>query len=111
MQLGAAWPHLTPEEKTRHCSQILCLYCGGAGHFASGCLVKYRTAGSALPPSVKDFRTRYGQHKYLVMPFGLTNAPAVFQRFMNIIFWDLDDILIYSQDPTQHMEHICQVLQ
>ena len=54
------------------------------------------------------------------MPFGLTNAPAVFQRFMNIIFPDLldrfviiylDDILIYSRDPTQHTEHVRQVLQ
>src|ERR1700730_6583293 len=54
------------------------------------------------------------------MPFGLTNAPATFQHFMNHIFPDLldtfmvvylDDILIYSEDPKQHVEHIQEVLQ
>src|SRR6202043_428637 len=53
------------------------------------------------------------------MPFGLTNAPATFQHFMNDIFSDLldtfmvvylDDILIYSEDPKQHVEHVCEVL-
>jgi hypothetical protein len=47
----------------------------------------------------------------MVMPFGLSNAPAAFQHFMNDIFCDmvdvcitiyLDNILIYSDDPTQH---------
>ena len=65
------------------------------------------------------FRTRYGSFEWLVMPFGLTNAPAAFQRFMNDIFSDLldvhviiylDDILIYSDDPAQHTEHVCEVL-
>ena len=65
------------------------------------------------------FRTRYGSFEWLVMPFGLTNAPAAFQRFMNDIFSDLldvhviiylDDILIYSDDPTKHIEHVCEVL-
>ena len=49
------------------------------------------------------------------MPFGLTNAPATFQHFMNDIFSDLldtfmviylDDILIYSENPKQHVEHV-----
>ena len=53
------------------------------------------------------------------MPFGLTNAPAAFQCFMNDIFSDLldvciiiylDNILIYSEDTTQHKEHIKEVL-
>jgi len=53
------------------------------------------------------------------MPFGLTNAPAAFQRFMNDVFSDLldmcivvylDDILIYSDDITQHQSHVKEVL-
>jgi hypothetical protein len=65
------------------------------------------------------FRTRYGSFEWLVMPFGLTNAPAAFQRFMNDIFSDLldvyvtvylDDILIYSDDPAKHKEHVREVL-
>ena len=53
------------------------------------------------------------------MPFGLTNAPAAFQRFMNDIFSDmldvcvivyLDDILIYSDNPEQHVREVLQRL-
>jgi len=64
------------------------------------------------------FRTRYGSFEWLVMPFGLTNAPAAFQRFMNDIFSDLldvyviiylDDILIFSDDPSQHSAHVREV--
>ena len=65
------------------------------------------------------FCTCYGSFKWCVMPFGLTNAPAAFQRFMNDIFSDLldvnvtvylDDILIYSDDPAEHKQHVCEVL-
>lgn len=66
------------------------------------------------------FRTRYGHFEYLVMPFGLTNAPATFQRFVNEIFCDimdkfivvyLDDILIFSEDPATHQDHVKTVLE
>ena len=57
------------------------------------------------------FQTRYRSFKWLVMLEGLTNAPAAFQWFMNDIFVDmidinvivyLDDILVYSDDLTEH---------
>ena len=53
------------------------------------------------------------------MPKGLTNAPAGFQRFMNDIFADmidisvvvyLDDILVYSDNPEEHLAHVWEVL-
>ena len=54
------------------------------------------------------------------MHYGLTNTPVTFQQFMNEIFKDLldvcvvvylDDILIYSEDPSEHKKHIHEVFQ
>ena len=65
------------------------------------------------------FRTRYGSFEWTVIPEGLTNAPAAFQHFMNDIFADLidisvtvylDDILIYSDDITEHKKIVREVL-
>lgn len=66
------------------------------------------------------FRTRYGNFEYTVMPFGLCNAPATFQTLMNSIFEDmvdssvivyLDDILVFSTNPTEHLAHLERVLE
>ena len=65
------------------------------------------------------FRTRYGHFEYKVLPFGLANAPATFQGYINKVlskYLDdfcivyLDDILIYSEDPKDHTEHVRKVL-
>ena len=65
------------------------------------------------------FRTRYGQFEYRVMPFGLSNSPATFQAYIDDClrpFLDdftvcyLDVILIYSNTPEEHEEHVKKVL-
>ena len=66
------------------------------------------------------FRTRFGHFQFNVLPFGLCNSPATFMRVMNKIFGHLydefiiaymDDILIFSDSLTQHIEHLNQVFQ
>ncbi|CAI7888595.1 unnamed protein product [Closterium sp. NIES-53] len=66
------------------------------------------------------FRTRYGSYEYLVMPFELCNAPAMFQAEMNHILRPpldecvvvyLDDILIYSKNMKEHVEHLRKVFE
>jgi hypothetical protein len=62
--------------------------------------------------------TPFGLFEYLRMPFGLRNAAQTFQRFVDSIFRDLDfvfvyldDILIASSTPAQHMEHLKIIFQ
>ncbi|EIE91434.1 hypothetical protein G6F46_012399 [Rhizopus delemar] len=66
------------------------------------------------------FRTQYGLFEYTVMPFGLTNAPASFQGLINdtlrefldlFVVVYLDDILIYSENLTDHYNHVNLVLE
>ena len=64
------------------------------------------------------FCTPDGLYEFLVLPFGLTNAPAVFQNAMDSIFRGLsafvcvymDDLLVFSRNHVEHMEHLRTVL-
>lgn len=67
------------------------------------------------------FTTHFGHFEWRVLPMGLTNAVATFQKLMNEIFGSrgylnkfvlvyLDDILVFSKTPEEHLEHLRLVL-
>jgi hypothetical protein len=65
------------------------------------------------------FITRYGLYEYIVMSFGLTNPPAYFMYLMNKVFMEyldkfivvfINDILVYSMNEEEHVEHLHMVL-
>jgi hypothetical protein len=66
------------------------------------------------------FRTPFGHYQFKVLSFGLTNAPATFQAAMNDVFRKylgsfvlvyIDDILVFSKTPEEHLKHVELVLQ
>ena len=61
-----------------------------------------------------------GFYECVRMPFGLTNAPATFQRLMESCLGEmhlnwciiyLDDVIIFSTDPEEHIVRLRAVLQ
>ena len=59
------------------------------------------------------FVTPFGKNQFLMVPFGLAQAPAYFQLLMNkvlkglkFVMTYLDDIIIFSENELQHLEHL-----
>ncbi len=96
--------------------------CGVQNYFSSldlmsGCH-QNRIRDEDVPKTA--FRTPLGHYQFKVLSFGLTNAPATFQTVMNTMFSPLvnccamvylDDILVYSWTPEEHLVHVRQVLE
>ena len=64
------------------------------------------------------FNSPFGKYEYVKVPFGLAQAPAYFQELMTGILRDffftiayLDDIIIFSKTPQEHLSHICMVFE
>ena len=62
--------------------------------------------------------TPFGSFVFYYTPFGLRNAGATFQRLMDQIFGELsfaivyiDDILVFSKNPSDHTKHLNHILQ
>ena len=64
------------------------------------------------------FTSPFDKYEYVKVPFGLVQAPAYFQELMTGVLKDLpfamaylDDIIIYSSTPEEHLEHIRTVFE
>ena len=62
------------------------------------------------------FNSPFRKYEYVKVPFGLAQAPAYFQELMTGILKDfnftiayLDDIIIFSKTPQEHLSHIRKV--
>lgn len=65
------------------------------------------------------FKTPFGLYEWKVLPMGLTNSPQIFSAAMADMFKGaigkyvlvyLDDVLIFSKTPEEHLEHLEHVL-
>ena len=60
------------------------------------------------------FITPFGKYEFNAVPFGLAQAPAYFQQLISIVLQDcseftmvyLDDIIIFSRNEQEHLNHI-----
>ena len=66
------------------------------------------------------FSCQFGTFEYTVMPFGLMNGPSAYQKMVNGLLdpvkrpWlavYIDDVLIFSENEEEHLEHIKEVMQ
>ena len=80
----------------------------------------HQCALSPLDADKTAFVTRRGMFRFKVLSFGLTNAVATFQRLMELVLSGLnfeiylvyiDDVIVMSSTPEQHLERLEMVLQ
>ena len=71
---------------------------------------------SSIPKTA--FNSPFGKYECIKVPFGLAQAPAYFQELMTGILKDfpfaiayLDDIIIFSKTPQEHLSHIRMVFE
>ena len=71
---------------------------------------------SSIPKTA--FNSPFGKYEYIKVPFGLAQALAYFQELMMGILKDfpfaiayLDDIIIFSKTPQEHLSHIHMVFE
>ena len=71
---------------------------------------------SSIPKTA--FNSPFRKYEYVKVPFRLAQAPAYFQELMTGILKDfpftiayLDDIIIFSKTPQEHLTHICMVFE
>ena len=64
------------------------------------------------------FNSPFEKFKYVKVPFGLAQAPAYFQELMTGTLKDfpfaiayLDNVIIFSKTPQEHLSHICMVFE
>ena len=69
---------------------------------------------SSIPKTA--FNSPFQKYEYVTVLFRLAQAPAYFQELMTGILKDfpfaiayLDDIIIFSKTPQEHLSHICMV--
>ena len=94
----------------------------GASWFSSIDLRASYHQVSIWPPDrdKTSFICQRGLYRYRMMPFGLCNAGATFQRLMDIVLAVLhmdvclvylDDIVVFSKTPAEHLERLNAVFQ
>jgi len=66
------------------------------------------------------FRNKWGTFAYKRIPFGLINTGATFQRAMDVAFQGLinrcvvvylDDVIVYSNNREEHIQHLTQIFE
>ena len=116
--LEVLWSFLCPEQgnclRSESCPSLAGFYCTSTGSHDIDLVIP--VAPEDIPKTAKA--TLFGLFEFLRMPFGLRNAARTFQHFMNKVLQGLnfsyayiDDVLIASSSPEEHLEHLQLVFQ